>query len=1133
MCSARVGLRLTSPPAGAPHLHSQGDQDNLYLGIVLAGVVLVTGIFSYLQDAKAGNLMSQFASLMEAEVQVLHTVVGQPPKWKEIAATDLVRGDVIKLKTGDVVPADVRVLTSADLGVCNAPLTGEPDDIEMKTTAMAVNVAPQDFKNTCFFGTHVTKGSGTGIVSRIGDETFMGMVALLTMNTETEETPISKEIKHFIVIVSGVAMFLGVGFFLVGVFLGTDIITNLVFAIGIIVANVPEGLLATVTVCLSLTAKSMATQMVLVKNMEGVETLGSTTCICSDKTGTLTQNQMTFANLIYDGETFETELVHTDVTHPLPKCDRASPTFTLFKDCLQLNTTAFFKKEQVELAAAKYDPMDPSTYPYMMFNLPNPGEVPKLTGWAVDGDASETAMVKFAQYMSFDNQNAAREAVEDTNLAKRGTTRLATSIAFSSALKYHMALRGDPTNETHPYTVYLKGAAERVIDRCDKVVMHGEVVPMTPALRNQINERLTGMMAKGRRCLGFSYLPLPAEQFPVPADQPARAPGSDPSQWKWNEFPFNAEDIGRNFPMGDNVNNCDGLTEENKNDPENLARQQGLIFVGIACLIDPPRPAVPKAVINCQQAGIRVVMVTGDHPLTARAIAKLVNIVGTDSDVFDEVIEANDENGWPTFGRFDPNAAPKNAKADTAQTAEKQLRRVLTTLSAAGGCVPDVSLSLKKRPRWLVVAIAAANAIGGASPTKEQIDQVIASRPAWKDPCLAPAIVVAGHQISKETTEEEWRFILAHDEIVFARTSPIQKLMIVERFQKLEKEIVAVTGDGVNDAPALKKADIGVAMGIVGTSVAREAADMILLDDNFASIVKGVEEGRLIFDNLKKSIAYTLSSNIPEISPFLCFITVRTPLPLSTVLILCIDLGTDMVPAISMAWERAEADIMRRPPRDSSVDRLVTRKLVCFAYLQIGVIQATAGFFTWMVVLNDYGFAPGILAGLGSFDNWGKHILYCKLEGGVFRNVHGEAYAGAISTINWANVGSVMFGSTDETRYMFWDPFTNGEIDTCQFAAKNLEGALEDSIGSLDTTNAATMVSGTDVYTAELAVVTKQSVQAMYDDGYVPFMPWRARISPYVLRLLPCCVSVRGLLAALALTFVRGFRVSGSGMPTG
>jgi sodium/potassium-transporting ATPase subunit alpha len=208
--------------------------------------------------------------------------------------------------------------------------------------------------------------------------------------------------------------------------------------------------------------------------------------------------------------------------------------------------------------------------------------------------------------------------------------------------------------------------------------------------------------------------------------------------------------------------------------------------------------------------------------------------------------------------------------------------------------------------------------------------------------------------------------------------SPAHKLLIVENCQR-RGEIVAVTGDGVNDAPALKKGDIGVAMGIAGKDVSKEAADMILMDDNFASIVNGVEEGRLIFDNLKKSIAYTLSSNIPEIAPFLIYITAKLPLPLSTVLILCIDLGTDMVPAISLAYETKEADIMDRPPRNAQTDRLVNFRLISFAYLQIGMIQALAGFFVYIIVLNDYGYAPNILMGNGL--EWFKHSVMCTING--------------------------------------------------------------------------------------------------------------------------------------------------------
>jgi sodium/potassium-transporting ATPase subunit alpha len=335
--------------------------------------------------------------------------------------------------------------------------------------------------------------------------------------------------------------------------------------------------------------------------------------------------------------------------------------------------------------------------------------------------------------------------------------------------------------------------------------------------------------------------------------------------------------------------------------------------------------------------------------------------------------------------------------------------------------------------------------------------------------------------LAVDTPDEKWAYIFAHDEIVFARTSPSQKLQIVKRFQQMEQEIVAVTGDGVNDAPALKAADIGVAMGIAGTEVSKGAADMILTDDNFASIVRGVREGRLIFDNLKKSIAYTLSSNIPEIAPFIVFITVQTPLPLSVVLILAIDLGTDMVPAISMAWENPEADIMRRPARDASVDRLVTKKLISFAYLQIGMIQAIAGFFTWLVVLNDYGYPAHILPGRGAFDNWGKNPLMCKTTGGRFYAVDGAGMATFREASSFTDNNAAI-----KAGYIYWDPSGDGEVDECTHPARNFEGSNDNPSGFKNTDG-----STYGDYSAGTNVITLNALIGLRAGGYYPFTPWR------------------------------------------
>merc|ERR1712170_236831 len=344
-------------------------------------------------------------------------------------------------------------------------------------------------------------------------------------------------------------------------------------------------------------------------------------------------------------------------------------------------------------------------------------------------------------------------------------------------------------------------------------------------------------------------------------------------------------------------------------------------------MIDPPRAAVPDAVTKCRSAGIKVIMVTGDHPITASAIARSVGIISAGNKTVEDLAK---ERGVP---------------------------------------VKDV------------------------------------------DPREATAAVIHGGALRDLSETELDAFLRNHSEIVFARTSPQQKLIIVEGCQRAGA-IVAVTGDGVNDSPALKKADIGVAMGIAGSDVSKQAADMILLDDNFASIVTGVEEGRLIFDNLKKSIAYTLTSNIPEISPFLLFIIADVPLPLGTITILCIDLGTDLVPAISLAYEQAESDIMKRMPRDPINDKLVNHRLIGMAYGQIGMIQASAGFFVYFVIMAENGFWPSRLLGIRKEwdskgindleDSHGQEWTYAQRK--VLEYTCHTAFFMSIVVVQWADL---------------------------------------------------------------------------------------------------------------------------------
>ncbi|KAJ8923103.1 hypothetical protein NQ315_001656 [Exocentrus adspersus] len=321
---------------------------------------------------------------------------------------------------------------------------------------------------------------------------------------------------------------------------------------------------------------------------------------------------------------------------------------------------------------------------------------------------------------------------------------------------------------------------------------------------------------------------------------------------------------------------------------------KGLRFVGMISMIDPPRASVPDAVSKCRSAGIRVIMVTGDHPVTALAIARKVGIIS------------------------------RNAL-----------------------CTYDFAFR----------------------------DDISLSKVSEKDKSECTAAVVTGSDLRELSDIELEKILTTYPEIVFARTSPQQKLKIVEALQRLEK-VVAVTGDGVNDSPALKKADIGIAMGITGTDVSKEAADMILLDDNFASIVTGIEEGRLIFDNLKKSIAYELTSNVPEIAPFLMLLMLNIPESLTVMAIIVIDVGTDLWPAISLAYEKPETDIMTRNPRNPKKDKLINRRLILVTYCQIGVIQAISSYVCFFLSMHIHGFKFSTLTGIRSdWENYNVNDL--------------------------------------------------------------------------------------------------------------------------------------------------------------
>lgn len=748
-------------------------QGNLYIGIALAGVVVINATFTFIQEYQAEKTMESFRQLLPPHARVL-----REGKVRDILASELVVGDIIYLEEGDKVPADGRLIENNTLKVDNSAITGESEPQLRSLEWTHPNML--ESRNMVFSGTLIQSGNGKAVIFSTGQKTQIGSLATLTQQTSGVDTPLRRELNHFIKVISTIAISLGITFFILSFLLKDIFLSSLIFAIGIIVANLPEGLLPTVTLALSLASRRMASRNALIKQLESVETLGSTTVICTDKTGTLTQNRMAVNSIIIGFECFVLENPASSKERTAGQEAGESVNKVVEERIADSGSKGDTEAEGGSgaegICVIKKPGWDPEKLPPIFIRVAGLCNNAKLResppGYI--GDPTEGALLVFAN------------SLEDVGKLQNEYPRL-EEFPFDSITKRMEVICRTPEGKLE---VYLKGAPEVVVKMCSSVLASGGIKKLDETEQKKLLDRHLRLAEKGERVIALAH-----------------RQGEDQREY----------------------------TED-------------FIFLGFIGIVDPPRPEAREAIARCHTAGIKVVMITGDHPATAESIAKDVGL----ADSGNLEIITGDE------------------------------------------------LNLLSRPE-------------------------LASR-------------------------------LKNPSIVFARTSPVQKLKIVQLFQA-EGEIVTMTGDGVNDAPAIKNADMGVAMGS-GTDVAREAADMVLLDDNFATIVNAVEEGRTVFDNIKKFIVYILASNIPEILPFIAFVLFALPLPMPVQLILAIDLGTDMLPAIALGKEKGEGDIMKRPPR-SREEKLLTPPLLFTAYGIKGPIEALAGFFCYFAVLFEGGWSFG------------------------------------------------------------------------------------------------------------------------------------------------------------------------------
>ncbi|MDE5413026.1 cation-translocating P-type ATPase [Alkalihalobacterium chitinilyticum] len=719
--------------------------------ITIMIIILLNGVLGFVQERKAEKSLTALKELSAPQLVVLRN-----GEWTKIPSSLAVVGDIVKVTSGDRIGADMRLLKVNGLQIEESSLTGESVPVQKSEQVLVgEDLELGDQANMAFMGTLVTQGNGIGVIIATGMKTEMGKIAHLLQSTETLVTPLQRKLEQLGKILIGVALLLTALVVLIGVYQGHDVYTMFLAGVSLAVAAIPEGLPAIVTVALALGVQRMIKRKAIVRKLPAVETLGCASVICSDKTGTLTQNKMTVTHLWIGGKTW-----HVTGTGYEPT-----------GDFLASGEKVNIQKERAlqQMLAFGY-----------LCNHAKINEKPvkegllkkKKTEFYLDGDPTEGALVVAAM----------KAGITSDSLKKQ--FKIIKEFPFESTRKMMTVIVEDKNGKRFAIT---KGAPDVVLANSKNIFFNSREEALTNRSRTLVEDAITTLASQALRTIAIAYRPLST---------------SDKV-----DYPLDVE--------------------------------KDLTFIGLEGMIDPPRPEVRDSIRECREAGIKTIMITGDHAITARAIAKQLDIL------------------------------PENGKVLDGQT--------LSRISV------------------------------------QQLEEIV------------------------------------DDVYVFARVSPEHKLKIVKALQA-RGHIVAMTGDGVNDAPAIKAANIGIAMGITGTDVAKEASSLILSDDNFATIKVAIKEGRNIYENIRKFIRYMLASNVGEILVMLFAMILGLPLPLVAIQILWINLVTDGLPAMALGMDKAEGDVMKRPPRspDEGVfARGLAWKIVSRGFM-IGVVTLVA----FMVTLN-------------------------------------------------------------------------------------------------------------------------------------------------------------------------------------